>query len=189
MHMGTRASHERLTDWFARFRRWRAPLRKFLSTRWTLNASDFDDIAQEVFLRLLRYDNSELIEHPQAYLFRMASNVAGEWALRSRHRHPHDAQWLVELCATSDPEREVARQTAQSQVRRAIESLPPRQREVVRLHFAEGLARPQIAEQLKTSERVVKRDLINAYSSLRTVLNAEIAEELNFQTGQMYGPE
>ena len=187
--MHTRASNERLTDWFVRLRRWRSPLRKFLSTRWSLNASDFDDVAQEVFLRLLRYDNSELIEHPQAYLFRMASNVAGEWALRSRHRHPHDARWLVDLCATSDPEREVARETANAQLHRAIASLPPRQREVVRLHFAEGLPRAQIAERLKTSERVVKRDLINAYSSLRTVLDAEIADELNFQTGKEYGPE
>jgi RNA polymerase sigma factor (sigma-70 family) len=187
--MRTRAANERLTDWFVRFRRWRAPLRKFLSTRWSLNASDFDDVAQEVFLRLLRYDNSELIEHPQAYLFRMASNVAGEWALRSRHRHPHDARWLVDLCATSDPEREVAQQTANEQLRRAIASLPPRQREVVRLHFAEGLSRAQVAERLETSERVVKRDLINAYSSLRTVLDAEIADELNFQTGKLYGPE
>ena len=187
--MRTRASNERLTDWFARFRRWRAPLRKFLSTRWSLNASDFDDVAQEVFLRLLRYDNSELIEHPQAYLFRMASNVAGEWALRSRHRHPHDARWLMDLCATSDPESEVARQAANEQLRRAIASLPPRQREVVRLHFAEGLARWQIAERLNTSERVVKRNLINAYSSLRMVLDSEMADELNFQTGPTYGPE
>lgn len=148
-----------------------------------------DDVAQEVFLRLLRYENAELIEHPQAYLFKMASNVAGEWALRSRHRHPHDARWLVDLYATSDPEREVVRQAANEQVRQAIAGLPPRQREVVRLHFGEGLARAQIAERLKTSERVVKRDLINAYSSLRTVLNADIADDLNFETDRVYGSE
>jgi len=154
-----------------------------------MSASDMDDVAQEVFLRLLRYENAELIEHPQAYLFKMASNVAGEWALRSRHRHPHDARWLVDLYATSDPEREVVRQAANEQVRQAIAGLPPRQREVVRLHFGEGLARAQIAERLKTSERVVKRDLINAYSSLRTVLNADIADDLNFETDRVYGSE
>ena len=187
--MGTRASNERLTDWFARFRSWRAPLRRFLSSRWSVSASDLDDVSQEVFLRLLRYDNAELIEHPQAYLFRMASNVAGEWALRSRHRHPHDARWLVDLHAESDPEREVARQTANERLRQAICTLPPRQREVVRLHFGEGLARAQVAERLETSERVVKRDLINAYSRLRTVLDADIADELNFEADKIYEPE
>jgi RNA polymerase sigma factor (sigma-70 family) len=115
--------------------------------------------------------------------------VAGEWALRSRHRHPHDARWLVDLHAESDPEREVARQTANERLRQAISGLPPRQREVVRLHFGEGLARAQVAERLETSERVVKRDLINAYSSLRTVLDADIADELNFEADKIYGPE
>lgn len=176
-------------DWFARLRHWRAPLRKFLGNRWSMSASDMDDVAQEVFLRLLRYENAELIEHPQAYLFKMASNVAGEWALRSRHRHPHDARWLTDLYATSNPEREVARQAANEQLRLAIDGLPPRQREVVRLHFGEGLARAQVAERLKTSERVVKRDLINAYSSLRTVLAADLADDLNFETDRVYGSE
>jgi hypothetical protein len=41
---------------------------------------------------LLRYDRAELVEHPKAYLFRMATNLATEWALRARSRHPHDAR-------------------------------------------------------------------------------------------------
>ena len=186
--MRTRASQDRLTDWFTRFRLWRGPLRKFLSARWSVSASDLDDVAQEVFLRLLRYDNAELVEHPQAYLFKMASNVAGEWALRSRHRYPHDARWLTDLRAGSDPEREVARQAAAAQLRQALDGLSPRQREVLRLHFGEGLARPQIAERLKTSERIIKRDLINAYSRLRTLLDSDIADELHFEASKVYGP-
>ena len=141
-----------------------------------MSASDLDDVAQEVFLRLLRYDNAELIEHPQAYLFKMAENVAGEWAMRARHRHPHDARWLTDLRALSQPEQEVAREAAQGDLQAALERLPPRQREVLRLHFGEELARAEIAEQLKVSERVVKRDLIRAYAKLRNDLDAEIAE-------------
>lgn len=169
--MPTHAKHERLKDWFQSFRRWRLPLRKL----WSLSESDLDDVAQEVFLRLLRYDHVELIEHPQAYLFRMATNVVGEWTMRSRHRHPHDARWLDDLQAESDPEREMARETAYRQLHRSLASLPPRQREVLRLHFGEGLARAQIAERLQTSERSVKRDLINAYGRLRVVLDPELA--------------
>jgi RNA polymerase sigma factor (sigma-70 family) len=170
--MRTHSTHERLTDWFQSFRRSRSLLRKL----WCLSESDLDDVAQEVFLRLLRYDNLELIEHPQAYLFRMAANVAGEWSMRSRRRHPHHARWLDDLQAESDPEREFARETAHQQLREGLASLPPRQREVLRLHFGEGLARAQIAELLQTTERSVKRDLINAYARLRIVLNSEVAE-------------
>ncbi len=41
-------------------------------------SGDLDDIAQEVFLRLLRYERTEQAEHPQAYLFTIASNVAAD---------------------------------------------------------------------------------------------------------------
>lgn len=169
--MRTRAKNERLTDWFQLFRRWRSPLRKL----WLLTESDLDDVAQEVFLRLLRYDNADLIEHPQAYLLRMAANVLGEWTMRSRHRHPHDARWLEDLQAETDPECEAERESTRGHLRKALAFLPPRQQEVLRLHFGEGLARAEIAERLKTSERSVKRDLINAYGTLRTLLHSDHA--------------
>src|SRR3569833_1368156 len=139
----------------------------------SLTESDLDDVAQEVFLRLLRYDNVDLIEHPQAYLFRMAANVLGEWTMRSQHRHPHDASWLEDLQADSDPECEADRESARRQLRTALAGLPPRHQEVLRLHFGEGLARAQIAQRLKISERSVKRDLINAYGRLRIVLDSD----------------
>ena len=167
--MRPHAKHERLTDWFQLFKRWRSPLRKL----WFLTESDLEDVSQEVFLRLLRYDNLDLIEHPQAYLFRMAANVLGERTMRSRHRYPHDAAWLDDLQAESDPEGEAMRDCAHGQLRKALAGLPPRQQEVLRLHFGEGLARAQIAERLATSERSVKRDLITAYAKLRVALHSD----------------
>ena len=96
--------------------------------------------------------------------------------MRSRRRHPHDARCLDDLEAESDPERELTRETAHQQLREALAGLPPRQREILRLHFGEGLARAQIAELLETTERTVKRDLINAYARLRIVLESGVAE-------------
>src|SRR5687768_14022872 len=71
-------------------------------------AADLDDVAQEVFLRLMRYPRSELVEHPQAYLFRMAANVAAERALRARHSRPHESEWLDDLTADDRPQDNVA---------------------------------------------------------------------------------
>ena len=164
--------------WFQRFKRWKAPLRRLLAARGPLGAHDVDDIAQEVFLRLLRFQNTELIEHPEAYLFRMATNVAGEWAMLARHRHPHGQQWLSDLPAAGRPEHEVGREAAQEEFRRALQALPARQREVLRLHFGDGLNRAEIAARLKMTERMVKRDLVLAYAALRTERNAELAAVL-----------
>jgi RNA polymerase sigma factor (sigma-70 family) len=169
--MSNQDSKSRLADWF---RQWRVPLRKFLVGRGAIPASDLDDVAQEVFLRLMRYERAELIEHPQAYLYKMATNVAAEWAIRGRYVRPHESKWLAGLSAEDHPEDEASQVEIQDEVERALLTLAPRQREVLRLQFFEGLSRMQIAERIGTSERSVKRTLIKSYEILRVKLDAEL---------------
>src|SRR5262245_40851767 len=107
----------RLGHWF---RQWNAPLRKFLRGKRVVPAADLDDVAQEVFLRLLRYERAELVENPQAYLYKMAANVSAEWAIRSRQTRPHGSAWLTALTSDDDPERSVSRGQLEDEVRRAI---------------------------------------------------------------------
>lgn len=164
-------SKRRLTDWF---RQWRVPLRKFLVGKGALPTSDLDDVAQEVFLRLMRYERAELIEHPQAYLYKMASNVAAEWAIRGRYVRPHESKWLEALSTEARPEDEASQVEMQEEVRRALLTLLPRQREVLKLQFFEGLSRMQIAQRIGTSERSVKRTLIKSYELLRGRLDAQL---------------
>jgi RNA polymerase sigma factor (sigma-70 family) len=162
--------HRHLTQWF---RQWSSPLRKFLSRRNAVAKADLEDVAQEVFLRLLRSDRAELIDHPQAYLFQMARHVAAEWSMRARNRMPHDPAWLEELPDEDEPEDLVARDSERRFVARALDALPPRQREILRLYYGEGSSHAQIAEHLGVSERVVKRDIIKAYATLRLDLGAQ----------------
>src|SRR5882762_4860554 len=56
-------------------------LRRFLSQR-LRNVSDAPDLAQEVFLRLLRVEHHETIRSPEAYLFTVASHVLHQHTLR-----------------------------------------------------------------------------------------------------------
>jgi RNA polymerase sigma factor (sigma-70 family) len=169
--MTDRDSKGRLADWF---RQWRGPLRKFLVGRSRVPAADLDDVAQEVFLRLMRYDRTELIEHPQAYLYKMAANVAAEWSIRMRNTRPHDPKWLAELAANEPLQEDEAGQELQGELERALLTLTPRQREVLKLQFFESLSRPQIAERLGISERSVKRILMKSYEGLRQQLNVEL---------------
>lgn len=168
--------HRKLTDWF---RQWRSPLRKFLIVRGVGHSGDLDDIAQEVFLRLLRYDRAELVEHPKAYLFRMASNLAAEWAIRARSRYPHEAKWLADLAADEAPDQAAAQDAVQDEVERAIGTLPPRQRDVLKLHMDENLGVAEIAQRLGCTERIVKRDLKKSYAKLRDELDVELIGALS----------
>ena len=162
--------HKPLTEWFSR---WSSPLRRFLSRGNAVAKADLDDVAQEVVLRLLRSDRAELINSPQAYLFQMARHVAVEWAMRARNRMPHDPAWLEELPDEDEPESLVARDSERRFVAKALQALPDRQREILRLHYGDGLSHAQIAQQLGLSERVVKRDIIKAYATLRLDLGTQ----------------
>lgn len=161
----------RLGDWF---RDWEKPLRRFLARRRAGSAADIDDIAQEVFLRVLRYDRADLVDHPQAYLFKVAANVAAEWALRSSRRLPHDAAWLDELVDELSPEFQLEHEGVERQLREAIEALPARAREILRLHFGEGMTHPQVAVALGVTRKIVKRDMERAYATLRFTLDANL---------------
>lgn len=146
------------------------PLRRYLSRKGSGSAADIDDIAQEVFLRLLRYERAELIEHPQAYLFQVASNVSAEWATRSSRRLPHHSEWLDDLVDTLSPETETERESVQKRLHAALDRLPPRAREILRLHFSDGMTHPEIASKLGVTRKIVKRDTARAYAVLRTML-------------------
>ena len=162
----------RLIEWFGK---WRKPIRSWLRNRASVPPGDIDDLAQEVFLRLLRYSDDIAVDNPQGYLFRIAANVANEWRERSRIRKPHDDSWLEELQieAGDEPENAFARSRATEYVQAAVDRLPPRQREVLLLHVNEGLTYKQIAQQRGLTYRIVLRDLTRAYSTLRMQLRLE----------------
>jgi RNA polymerase sigma-70 factor (ECF subfamily) len=162
----------RLIEWFGK---WRKPIRSWLRNRASVPPGDIDDLAQEVFLRLLRYSDDVTVDNPQGYLFRIAANVANEWRERSRVRRPHDDSWLDELQIESgdEPENAFAKTRANEYVQAAVDRLPPRQREVLLLHVNEGLTYKQIAQQRGLTYRIVLRDLTRAYSTLRMQLRLE----------------
>src|SRR6185312_9442610 len=127
------------SDWF---RQWRSPLRRFLG-RTGVPRADIDDVAQEVFLRLMRYDRTELIEHPQAYVFKVASNVAVEWSLRAHHKQPHRHQWLDQLVATGQADSAFLLEKSHGEIKRALNTLTPHQREILKLYYTEISSTPR----------------------------------------------
>src|SRR5579872_284171 len=160
-----------LAEWF---RQWRLPLRKFLVGRSAVPAADLDDIAQEVFLRLMRYDSAELVECPQAYLYKIAANVAAEWSIRSRYARRHEPEWLSDLVAEDRPEEHAERALVQAEVARAVRTLNARQQQVLKLLFSEAMGHAQIAERLGTTPRSIKRIVTKSYHRLRHELKPEL---------------
>jgi RNA polymerase sigma factor (sigma-70 family) len=162
----------RLTSWFTE---WRRPIRNWLSSRSSVPAADIDDLAQEVFLRLLRYSDDVAVQNPQGYLFRIAANVASEWRERACNRKPHEESWLEDLPVQpgEEPENELARTLIHRRLQAAVKKLPRRQQVVLQLHVNDGMTYKQIAAHLGVTHRIVLRELTRAYSGLRMQLRPE----------------
>lgn len=162
----------RLTEWFAK---WRKPIRSWLRNRASVPPGDIDDVAQEVFLRLLRYSDDIAVENPQGYLFRIAANVANEWRERARVKKPHDDSWLDELPIEHEhePESILDHEQFHAYVHAVVDRLPPRQREILILHVEHRMTYKQIAQVRGLTYRIVLRELTRAYSTLRMKFHPE----------------
>jgi RNA polymerase sigma factor (sigma-70 family) len=169
--MAEKSSRRQLAGWFMQ---WRQPLRRWLGSRRRIPSADLDDMTQEVFLRLLKYQRAEVIDSPQAYLYQVAANVATEWALKARNRRPHESKWLAELTIDDPATMDAMQQQSAAQVAHAVRTLPPRAREVLRLRYSEGLSNGEIAARLRLHPQTIKRDLLLSYSRLRLDLDPEL---------------
>lgn len=161
-------TQSQLVEWFEK---WRKPIRSWFRGRLSVPPGDIDDLAQEVFMRLLRYPDAA-VENPQGYLFRIAANVASEWRDRSRFKKPHDSEWLDNLVLDSEeqPEEVFERVQWSDHVEAMVNELPPRQRMVLLKHVNEEMTYKKIAEECGLTYRIVLRDLTKAYSTLRRTL-------------------
>lgn len=159
--------------------RHRLPVIHFLY-RMVQNQAVAEELAQEVFLRVYR---SRASYEPTAkfttWLFRIATHLALNH-LRDR-RHEKGAESLNETprdgvarqLADRVPnvEQSLLRDARMSEIRKAIETLPPKQRAAVLMHKYQELEYSQIASVLNCSESAVKSVLFRAYETLRARLS------------------
>lgn len=153
------------------FERHQAGLMRFIVRR-LCPAQDSGDLAQEVYLRLLRLEGSEFIRKPQAYVYAIASHVISQFRLRADHeRVSFDSEALEELAGHADlPADELAdRLDAERRVKRMLDALPEMHRAVLVLRKRDGLSHPEIARELGISPHTVKRYLHEAQVRIRAM--------------------
>lgn len=124
-----------------------------------VDAQQADDLAQEVYLRLLRMQDDGIIREPRAFALKVAANVAYEWRMLARNRRPHSSDELDHLAAEDQPFDEVARAQQMQRLEEALNSLAPRCRAVILLHRRDKLTREEIARRLGISVGMVKKHL------------------------------
>jgi RNA polymerase sigma-70 factor (ECF subfamily) len=158
--------HARVADWA---RRWNTGLERFLKRR-VAAPVDAQDLAQEVYLRLLRAQQLDLVVEPQAYLYKVARNVAAEWRVRASQSKPHSSEELDALVEATSPEALVSEECEHARLDAALRTMATPVRAVLYLKLTNAMSHEEIARQLGITTRMVRRLLTAGYSDLRRQL-------------------
>jgi len=137
-----------------------------------ISPDEIDDIVQDAYLNITRLDSVSHIRDGRAYLFAAART---EMLQRVRRERILRIEFLSEIDALSvvdeapDPERHTHARRELARVRRLIDALPARCREIFELRRVQGVPQREIAERLGISETVVERQAVRG---LKLILQA-----------------
>jgi RNA polymerase sigma factor (sigma-70 family) len=134
--------------------------------------TDAQDVSQEVYLRLLRVPEDRVIDHPRAYLFRVAANVLNDWRSGQKIFETRAPEDLDQVPDPHDSGQEYDDSKRQAHIKQAIAALPTHYRAALLLGAHHGMTYREIASHMEVSERMVKRYIVKAFARLREELSA-----------------
>ena len=151
----------------------------FNLARWLLrNRADAEDVAQEAMLRAYRFFDRFRGGDARAWLMQIVRNSCYSWLEKNRPMElsvEFDEESHRQNCAT--PERLAIARDDRERLRRAIEGLPPRYREVLILRELEGCSYKEIAAITSIPVGTVMSSLSRARRQLCLALGNFSGEE------------
>ena len=150
-------------------------LHRFLSVH-LRNVSDVPDLAQEVYLRLLRVNHHEAIRNPEAYLFTVASHVLHQHSLREASStsfiditEADIAEAIPELITPAGEEPSASLENSQriERFQKILEGLPPRLGAALVMHRISGYTVQEVADHFGVPRETAKDYLSRAAEHCR----------------------
>ena len=127
---------------------------------------DAPDLAQEVYLRMLRVSDSNTIRNPELYLYAVANNLVKENAVLERQRaawdNIDDSAVQEQLAELPQFDGEIDTDLRAQRLREVLSQLSPKCRAAVLLQYGHDLSYAEIAERLGISTHMVKKYLTQA---------------------------
>jgi RNA polymerase sigma factor (sigma-70 family) len=148
----------------------RAALQSFFLRR-IRSKADAADLAQEVYVRMLRIRDLEAIRNPVSYLYTVANNLVKEHAVLDRRQAsgvdideipPHEQ---LETLPAFDGDLDVTQRVAR--LGAVLKQLRPKCRAAVELRFTQGLSYREVAMHLGVSPQMAKKYVAQALCHCR----------------------
>jgi len=147
----------------------RGALKAFFRRR--TRTADAADLAQEVYLRMLRIRDPRAIRDPVLYLFTVANNLVKEQGVLDRRRATDvDIEAVAtpeQLCVLPnfEGERDAAQRSARLQA--VLKQLGPKCQAAVILRFTHELSYREVARRLGVSPQMARKYVVQALSHCR----------------------
>jgi RNA polymerase sigma factor (sigma-70 family) len=155
--------------------RFRSALVGYFQRR-TRDAAEAEDLAQEVFLRILRRGNVAGLHDVRAYLFEIAASVLVDRLRRGIVRHRWDHEVLdpqAQVGEDFSSERILMGQQSLDRVAVALLELPERTRTIFMLHRLDGVRSADVAIRLGISISAVEKHMVRAVTHLTDQMTYE----------------
>ena len=148
-------------------------LRRFLVRRLKERPHDVDDLAQQVYVRLLAVaKDGALVREPPAYMFRVAANVVSDFYKGERRRHHVlcDSDVLDQAADNEAGPDALAALELREELEGALAQLPATQKSVLLMQERDGYQYKEIAMKLRLSVDTVHKYATVAKAKLRRLL-------------------
>jgi len=145
------------------------PLKAFIS-RFIRRPQDIDDIAQETFIRAFRAEKTAEIQHPKAYIYRVARNLAFETLKKKSNQltsYIEDSCDQNLLQSDENIEDNMVVIERLERVKVAIVEMPPQCQRVFIMHKVYGFKYKEIAQQLGISVSTVEKHIMTGLKKCR----------------------
>jgi RNA polymerase sigma factor (sigma-70 family) len=141
------------------------------------NDAEAADIAQEAYLRVLRYRDEKDLTSLRMLVFKIAINVIGMRIRAARHQRlaahiPLDED-LALIASTPSQDREVEATQQMHRLMAAIDKLPRKSRQALILRRFQGLSVAQTAQRMNISRNAVEVLIARASTVLRNKILKE----------------
>ncbi len=159
-------------------------LRGFLRQRLS-DEAEREDVAQEIFLKLARYDAIAEVRNPKSFLFRMAENIIRDRA-RARLSRKTDKHQTIEEQILADPQPSQERALMHKQklgiLQQAILELDLPVRRAFLLSRYEGLKYREIADRMGLSIKTIEGYISVALEHFRQAVQRQETGEMAVHT-------
>lgn len=146
----------------------------------TGNTEDSYDLAQETFLRFIRYAGDFRYRNLKGYLLTVAMNVCRDYFNRENSKNTREGGYEEELFSRPEPgehgpEAAAERDDYTDRLMKALSELPQMQRDAILLHYFQELKYREIGRLTGAGTSTVKSRVRQGMGRLREILGEDFA--------------